>query len=48
MALALCRMGVRACALDPHEMGLEAEGEPLDSDLCALDAAAVLDRVRRS
>jgi homoserine dehydrogenase len=44
MALALCRMGVRACALDPHEMGLEAEGDPLDSDLCALDAAAVLDR----
>ena len=23
MALALCRMGVRACALDPHEMKLE-------------------------
>ena len=44
MALALCRMGVRACALDPHEMGLEAEGDPLDSDLCALDAGAVLDR----
>ena len=30
MALALCRMGVRACALDPHEMKLEAEGDPLD------------------
>jgi len=44
MALALCRMGVRACALDPHEMGLEAEGDPLDSDLCALDAASVLDK----
>ena len=25
-------------------MGLEAQGEPLDSDLCALDAAAVLDK----
>lgn len=42
MALALCRMGVRACTVDPHEMGLEAEGDPLDSDLCELDAAAVL------
>ena len=41
MALALCRMGVRACALDPHEMKLEAEGDPLDSNLCGLDADAV-------
>ena len=38
MALALCRMGMRACALDPHEMGLVATGDPLDSDLCELDA----------
>ena len=44
MALALCRMGVRTCTLDPHEMGLEAEGEPLDSDLCGMDAEAVLAR----
>ena len=42
MALALCRMGVRACALDPHEMKLEAVGDPLDSDLSGLDAEAVL------
>jgi homoserine dehydrogenase len=44
MALALCRMGIRACALDPDEMGLLAEGEALDADLCGLDADAVLDR----
>lgn len=42
MALALCRMGVRACALDPHEMKLEAVGDPLDSDLCGLEAKVVL------
>lgn len=44
LALALGRMGVRATALDPHEMGLEAEGDPLDADLVALDADAVLAR----
>jgi homoserine dehydrogenase len=44
MALALCRMGVRACALDPDEMKLVAEGDPLDSDLSGLDADAVLAR----
>lgn len=37
MALALSRVGVRVCTLDPHEMGLIAEGEPLDSDLTHLD-----------
>jgi homoserine dehydrogenase len=41
MGLALGRMGVRTCVLDPDEMGLVAEGEPLDSNLVALDAAAV-------
>ncbi len=41
MALALSRLGVSACTLDPHEMGLVAEGEPLDSNLVSLDAAAV-------
>ncbi len=41
MALALCRMGVRACALDPHEMQLMAEGDPLDSNLTGLAAEAV-------
>ena len=34
--------GLRACTLDPHEMGLVAEGDPLDSDLIGLDAEAVL------
>jgi homoserine dehydrogenase len=41
MGLALCRMGVRTCVLDPHEMGLVAQGDPLDADLCGLDAEAV-------
>ncbi|HEY1146298.1 MAG TPA: homoserine dehydrogenase [Allosphingosinicella sp.] len=42
MALALSRVGVRACTMDPNEMGLVAEGEALDSNLMDLDAAAVL------
>ena len=41
MALALNRVGVRACTLDPDEMGLRAEGDPLDSDLVELDVDAV-------
>ncbi len=41
MALALSRVGVRACTMDPHEMGLVAEGDPLDSNLTGLDCAAV-------
>lgn len=41
MALSLSRAGLRACTMDPDEMGLVAEGEPLDSNLCGLDAAAV-------
>ena len=44
MALALCRIGLGACALDPHEMGLDAEGDPLDSDLRASTLTPVLDR----
>lgn len=40
MALALSRVGMRACTLDPHEMGLVAEGDPLDSNLTGLDADA--------
>jgi homoserine dehydrogenase len=44
-ALALSRLGVRATTMDPHEMGLMAEGDPLDSDLTALDAEAVLSRL---
>jgi homoserine dehydrogenase len=41
MALALNRVGVRACTLDPDEMNLLAEGEPLDANLVGLDVAAV-------
>ncbi|PSJ36738.1 homoserine dehydrogenase [Allosphingosinicella deserti] len=41
MALALSKVGVRACTMDPDEMGLVAEGDPLDSNLVALDSAAV-------
>ncbi len=41
MALALSRAGMTACALDPHEMALVAEGDPLDSNLKSLDAEAV-------
>ena len=41
MALALSKVGVKACAMDPDEMGLLAEGDALDSDLVHLDADAV-------
>lgn len=41
MALSLAKFGLRAATLDPHEMGLVAEGEPLDSNLVDVDAAAV-------
>jgi homoserine dehydrogenase len=41
MGLALNRMGVRTWVLDPDEMGLVAEGAPLDSNLTGLDADAV-------
>jgi homoserine dehydrogenase len=41
LALALARMGMRACTLDPHEMGLVATGEPLDANLDSVDAEAV-------
>jgi homoserine dehydrogenase len=41
MTLALSRVGVSACTMDPDEMSLVAEGEPLDSDLTSLDAKAV-------
>jgi len=41
LALALARMGMRACTLDPHEMGLVATGDPLDSNLESVDAEAV-------
>ncbi len=41
LTLALARMGMRACTLDPHEMDLVATGDPLDADLDSLDADAV-------
>lgn len=45
MALAACRMGMRACTLDPNEMGLKANGEPLDSNLCELDSDYVWEKL---
>jgi homoserine dehydrogenase len=45
MALALSKAGLRAATLDPHEMGLVAEGSPLDSDLVGLDSDAVWARI---
>ena len=41
MALAVGRMGMRVCTMDPDEMGLKATGEPLDSNLSDLDSEAV-------
>ena len=41
MALGLSKAGLRAVTLDPHEMGLVAEGSPLDSDLTDVDADVV-------
>lgn len=37
LGLALNRMGIRAATLDPHEIELLAEGEPLDANLVALN-----------
>jgi homoserine dehydrogenase len=45
LALALSKAGLRATTLDPHEMGLVAEGSPLDSNLVGLDAEALLSQV---
>lgn len=45
LALALSKVGLRSCTLDPHEMGLVAEGTALDSNLVDLDAAAVWDKI---
>ena len=41
MALALAKVGVNACTMDPDEMGLVATGDALDSNLSGLDVAAV-------
>jgi len=40
LALALSRVGARACTLDPDEMNLTAEGDALDADLTGLDIDA--------
>ena len=45
LALALSKIGLRSCTLDPHEMGLVAEGTALDSNLVDLDAAAVWEKI---
>lgn len=41
MGLALERAGIPSAVLDPHEMGLVAEGDPLDANLAGLDADRV-------
>lgn len=48
MALALARAGLRAATLDPDEMGLMAEGSPLNSDLARVDAGAVRAKIERN
>jgi homoserine dehydrogenase len=45
LALGLSKAGLRAATLDPHEMGLVAEGSPLDSNLASVDADAVWARI---
>ena len=45
MGLALERIGVRAAVVDPHEIGLFAEGDPLDADLCGLDVNALAEKI---
>jgi homoserine dehydrogenase len=45
MGLALKRAGLSASALDPHEIGLIAEGAPLDGNLGSLDIDCVHDRL---
>lgn len=42
MGLALERTGIPSAVLDPHEMGLMADGEPLDANLTGLDSERVL------
>ncbi|WP_270375013.1 homoserine dehydrogenase [Marinicauda sp. Alg238-R41] len=48
MGLEMARLGVRTEVLDPYEIGLKAEGEPLDADLCDLDAKALADALERA
>jgi homoserine dehydrogenase len=48
MALALSKIGLRSWTLDPHEMGLVAEGSPLDSNLVEVDAEAVWQKIHEN
>jgi homoserine dehydrogenase len=48
MGLALERVGVRAAVVDPHEIGLYAEGDPLDADLCGLDVNKLAEKVEQA
>jgi len=48
MGLMLSRVGVRVRVLDPHEIGLEAAGEPLDAQLCALDESRLAEGLRNN
>ena len=45
LSLALANVGVRVATLDPHEMGLVAEGPALDSNLVDLNADHVLNEL---
>ena len=47
LGLALERTGVACQVFDPHEMGLRAEGAPLDANLTGLDAAKVFTQLDR-
>jgi homoserine dehydrogenase len=46
MGLALERIGVRAAVVDPEEIGLFAEGDPLDADLCGLDVERLMAKLK--
>lgn len=48
LGLALERAGVPTAVLDPHEMDLRAEGDPLDANLTGLDRAKVLARFEQA
>lgn len=45
MALALANVGIRTSVLDPHEIGLTADGDALDANLTGIDADAVAARL---
>jgi len=45
MGLALDRIGVRVIVVDPGEIGLFAEGDPLDAGLCGLDVESLRKKI---